>query len=247
MSDRKVDWTVAARATVEPSPYERLIEVDTACEAHGMPPLSPWWRFSLREFYDSGKPWGIFLVGRGGGKSTSLERVAGSDAYYTARRVPPGQTWTWPFISIGPDDANRRVDGIEAVYRAIRLPFVGDDTGEADEKGKAIKVRDGEGASVVHSPRAALSLKDAHGNLIRLMSIAGTVGNISGPSTIGMTVDEAAKLLDDKKTHVNPLSEIIASGSQTSRGRAGWRAIVCSSAWELSGTHYHVLSQQDRA
>lgn len=232
------------RAADGDSPFDRLMQVDAACVEYGMPALSDWWRWSLGDFYASGKTWGIFHVGRGGGKSTSLERVAGSDAYYVKRNVPPGQVWTWPFISIGPDDANRRVDGISAVYHAMGLAFVGDETGEEDEKGKPVKVKDGEGVSVVHSPRAALSLKDFHGNTIKLMSIAGTIGNISGPSTIGLTVDEAAKL-HDKSEHVNPLTEIIASGAQTSRGRAGWRAIVCSSAWEQGGTHAELAERGD--
>lgn len=228
----------------DPTPFDLLLQVDASCSAYGMPPLSPWWLYALGCFYRSGKPWGIFLVGRGGGKSTSLERVAASDAYHVTRKIPPGQVWTWPFISIGPDDSNRRVDGIEAVYRAVGRPFVGDETGGVDQNGKPVKVKDGEGVGIVHSPRAALSLKDAIGNAIKLMSIAGTIGNISGPSTIGLTVDEAAKL-HDKSEHVNPLTEIIASGAQTSRGRAGWRAIVCSSAWEEGGTHADLAIGKD--
>jgi hypothetical protein len=200
-----------------------------------MPPTSPWWLWSIGEFYASGKPWGVFLVGRGGGKSTTLEKVAGSTSFFGRRRVPPGQVWTWPFISVGPDDANRRITGIAAVYRAIGLEIVGEDG--ADGKVKA-------GVRILRAPRGVLQLDDRSGNEIQLASIAGTIGNVSGPSTMGMTIDEAAKL-HDKAVNANPLTEIIASGAQTSRARPGWRAICCSSAWERTGAHFQLVEQGD--
>lgn len=219
-----------------PLAFGFLLYVDAACVRAGMPALSPWWRWSLGEAYASLKQWLIFLVGRGGGKSTSLERVAGSDAVWSPRKVPPGQVWTWPFISVGPDDANRRVNGIAAVFRAMGMAVIGDDNGE----GKRVK----EGVKMTRAPRGSLELVDARGNPIQLASIAGTIGNVSGPSTIGMTIDEAAKL-HDKGTNANPLTEIIASGAQTSRARPGWRAIVCSSAWEPGGAHHQLVTAGD--
>lgn len=200
--------------------------------------MSPWWQQEIGAFVRSGKPWGIFLVGRGGGKSTSLELLAAVLARHGERVVPPGQTWTMPFISVGPDDANRRINGIAACFRADGLAIVGDDDGE----GK--KVKAGEGVKIARAPRGSLELEDARGNSIQLASIAGTIGNVSGPSTFGMMIDEAAKLLD-RATGANPLTEIIASGAQTSRGRAGWRAIVCSSAWERNGAHFGLVEQGD--
>lgn len=225
-------------ARFAPGPFGYLLWTDAQCTLAGFPPMSAWWRYSTREFYASGKPWGIFLVGRGGGKSTTLERCAASDARFVERKVFPGQVWTWPFISVGPDDANRRITGIAAVFRACGLNIIGEDDGEGG-KWK-------EGVKVARSPRGSLELTDAIGNDIQLASIAGTIGNVSGPSTTGMTIDEAAKLLD-KGTNANPLTEIIASGAQTSRARAGWRAICCSSAMWTTGAHYELIRQGDNA
>ena len=217
-------------------PFGYLLWVESRLATKGFHAMSPWWRESLRAFYASGKQWGLWCVSRGGGKSTTLERVAATNALLIPRTVPPGQTWSWPFISVGPDDANRRIDGIAAVFRAIGLPVIGDE----DESGTKAKT----GVKVSHAPRALAKLTDLRGNAIALMSIAGTIGNVSGPSTIGATVDEAAKLLD-KATHANPLTEIIASLAQTSRGRPGWRAIVCSSAWHRKGAHFQLIEQGD--
>jgi hypothetical protein len=231
-----VEMVARDAARYAPGPFGYVLRTDARCIEAGMPAMSPWWIYSVGGFYASGKTWGIFLVGRGGGKSTSLERVAATEARYTPRKVPPGQTWTMPFISVGPSDANRRINGIAAVFRADGLAIIG----EEDASGTKAK----NGVKISRSPRGALDLLDLRGNLIQLGSVAGTVGNISGPSTIFMLIDEAGKLLD-AATNANPLTEIIASGSQTSRGRPGWKAIVCSSAWERSGAHFDLVEQGD--
>lgn len=223
-------------AQLAPGPFGYFLWVDRACIAAGMPAASPWFRAEIGSFYSSGKMWGIFNVGRGGGKSTTLEKVAGDRSLFAPRRVPPGQVWTWPFISVGPDDANRRVDGLAAVYRACGLAVIG----EEDESGTRAK----EGVKITRAPRGSLTLDDAAGNAIQLGSIAGTIGNVSGPSTIGLTVDEAAKL-HDKTSNANPLAELIASLAQTSRGRPGWQAILCSSSWDRSGTFWQLVEQGD--
>ena len=219
-----------------PGPMGYFLLVDARCVAAGMPSTSPFWLYSVKGLYDSEKAWGIFDIGRGGGKSTTLEKFTSERSLFATRHVPPGQVWTWPFISIGPDDANRRITGIAAVYRALGLVVIGDENTEGGKHREGIKM--------LRAPRGSLELVDAGGNAIQLASIAGTIGNVSGPSTIGMTIDEAAKL-HDKTTNANPLTEIIASGAQTSRARRGWRAIVSSSAWETSGAHYQLIEQGD--
>lgn len=226
-----LDEAMREAAWYAPGDFGYVLLVDARCVAAGMPPMSPWWRSSVGAFYASGKPWGIFLVGRGGGKSTTLERVAASVARYGDRSVPPGQVWTWPFVSVGPDDANRRIDGIAAVLRADGMKVIGD----FEPDGSKVK----DGIKISHAPRGCLDLEDARGNAIRLASIAGTIGNLSGPSTIGLTIDEAAKLIDARGA--NPLTEIVASAAQTSRGRMGWRAIMSSSAYDRAGIHFQLI------
>ena len=209
-----------------------VLRLDAKCIAAGRPAMSPWWRWSVGEFYASGKMWGVFDVGRGGGKSTTLELVAAAGARYGTRKIPPGQVWSWPFVSVNMTDASRRVAGIAAVLRADGIPIVGD-VGNDGERVKS-------GASITRAPRAAIAMQDVNSNDVELMSVAGTVGNLSGPTTLGITIDEAAKLFD-KAENANPLREIVASASQTSRARAGWRGIICSSSWDTSGLHYELV------
>jgi hypothetical protein len=228
---------IAAEALAyAPGPLGFFLRLDAKCIDAGMHAISPWWRYAIGEGYASGKSWWIFEVGRGGGKSVTLERLAASESRYTPRKVPPGQIWSMPFISVGPSDANRRINGIAAVFRADGLSVIG----EEDTSGSKHKT----GVKITRAPRGAMGLLDVHGNQIELGSIAGTIGNVSGPSTIGMLIDEAAKLLDSA-TGANPLTEIITSGAQTSRGRQGWIGIVCSSAMWRSGAHFELIEQGD--
>ncbi len=126
------------------------------------------------------------------------------------------------------------------MFRADGLAIVGD----VDEDGAKVKVGGADSVKIARAPRGSLSLLDALGNPIQIASIAGTVGNVSGPSTVFLFIDEAAKL-HDRSTNANPLTEIIASAAQTSRARAGWRAVICSSAWQRSGAHFQLVEQGD--
>lgn len=210
-------------AALAPGGFGRFLWIDWKAVEAGFPPTSAWWRASLNGFYGSGKRWGYWMVGRGGSKSTTLIRVASADALLTPRIIPTGERWELPIVSVGPEDANRRIRSAEALYqRALGL---------VDTKAAL-------------SPRAHIDTEDLDGNDIRVASVAGTVGNLSGLNLIGLLFDEAAKLLDAAK-NANPLSEIIASCTSAFRGRPDMRAIVCSSAWEDTGAHYDAIKHGD--
>lgn len=205
-------------------PYGYLLWMDSRFTEQGQPALSPWWRASLKEFFASEKIWGLYLVGRGGGKSTSLERVALLyvifGCLFAPRSVPPGQRWIWPFISASTTDAGRRIREIEALLRALGI----------EAKAKA--------------PHGAptIELCDVAGNEVSFLSIAATIAGVSGPSALGGTVDEEAKLRD-RAANVNPSTEILASIAQMFRARQGVHAIRCSSAWREAGSHYAAIKE----
>jgi hypothetical protein len=231
-----LDTVSEEAARFAPGPFGFLLWVDAQSVLASIPPLSPWWRWSLGGFYSSGKRWALYDVGRGGGKSTSLEKVAGSDTYFEPRVVPPSQMWSWPFISTNIGDAARRIRGLAAIYRALGLPVIG----EGDGSGSKAK----EGIKISYAQPAHIDLVDVRGNAVQLVSLAGTIGNVSGPSTIGGTIDEAAKLYD-RAENANPLTEVIASFTQTFRARKGIRAICSSSSFEPEGTHFELVMQGD--
>lgn len=202
--------------------YGLVLWVDHKCMGYGMPGLSEWWKYALSGFYNSGKRWFIGMVGRGGGKSTSFTRVAGAEGMFTDRIVPPGQRWIWPFISVGLDDATRRIIEIEQVLRSVGL----------DPEVKR------------PSGRPTIELQDINGQNIAFVSLASTISGVSGPSGIGVTLDEEAKLKDRAK-NANPSTEIIASAAQTFRARPNIHGFRISSAWMMQGSHYESVTEGD--
>lgn len=239
-TDPLADLSPTERARVEaerfaPGPFGYVLRLEAKCIAAGRPAMSPWWRWSIGDFYASGKTWGVFDVGRGGGKSTTLELIAAAGSRYGERFVPPGQTWSWPFVSVNKTDAGKRVAGIASVLRADGVLIIGEFDAAAGERVK-------DGARMARAPNASIALQDINNNDIELVSVAGTIGNLSGPTTIGITIDEAAKLYD-KSENANPLTEIVASAAETSRADPRWRGIICSSSWDKSGLHYEMIRE----
>ena len=198
--------------------------VDGLLASKGFPPTSPWWRSTLEAFWASDARWLVILAGRGAGKSSTLCRIAVVEALFAERSVPPGQTWIWPFLSVLKADARRRLDEIEAILKAL---------------GVEAKRSTPEGVPT-------LSCVDATGNQIAFVSIAATVAGVSGPSAIGFVGDEVAKWRDED-TGANPAAEVIKSGRQMFRGRAGIHGYLVSSAWGEFGIHHEMVTAGDTA
>lgn len=209
-------WTKATREATDLAPgiLGLLLWQDVQLVKAGFPAMSPWWRWTLETFYASLKRWLVVRVGRGGGKSTTLTRVAACENMFGERKVPPGQRWTWPFISVSTEDARRRIVELQAILRAV---------------GVAVEPK-------YPSGHPTIELTDARGNDVAFTALASTIAGVSGPSTSGATIDEEAKLRD-RATGANPSTEILASLIQTFRARQGIRAIRCSSAWTDKGSH----------
>lgn len=201
-----------------------LLYVDGLLASKGHPPMSPWWRQTLVAFYASGKRWCILLVGRGGGKSTTLERAALVESVFEERKAPPGQTWSWLFLSVLKSDARKRLDEIGALLGAVGVDY---------ERSAPDGV-------------PTLTFEDASGNSVSLISIAATIAATSGPTSIGCTCDEEEKWADDK-TGANPANEVLKSLRQTFRTRANVRAYRCSSKFDDENLHFRDVRAGDTA
>ena len=212
------DWSKFAKEAAEkygPGRMGLYLKQDERLVARGLPATSDWWKWSISSYFDSGLVWLLVEAGRGAGKSTTLERFLLVVTIHTPRVVPPGQTWQLPFISVRPEDARRRIFELQAMLRAAY--FI-----------EAKPARD------------AITITDAHGNQIEIASMAATIGNVSGASTVGAILDEAAKLAIGG---TNPDGEMVASLAETSRAREGWAGVRCSSAWETRGAHFASITE----
>lgn len=200
-----------------PGLYGLLLLQEARLVAAGFHLISPWWLSTVEAFLASLKRWLLILAGRGAGKSTMLTRLAVVLALFSPRRIPPGQTWIWPFVSVRPGDAKKRLEEIKAILlHAYHYELK------------------------ITSPESTptLALEDAAGQSIAFVSFASTLGNVSGPNGIGATVDEEEKL------ERGP-AEVVGSLAQTFRARPGIRGIRCSSVFHVDGTLVRAIGKGD--
>ncbi len=99
--------------------FDRLLALDAALAARGFPRLSAWWRRTLRAFLRSGKRRLVLRVGRRGGKSLTLAKLAVVLALYAPCPVPPGERALIPWLSVDLREASSRLAQLRAMLDAI--------------------------------------------------------------------------------------------------------------------------------
>ena len=77
-----------------------LDALDRTLVEAGFPAMSAWWRDALATFYASGRRQLVLRVGRRGGKSSTLSRVAVCEALYGEHPIPPGDVGVVAFVSV---------------------------------------------------------------------------------------------------------------------------------------------------
>src|SRR5262245_62080077 len=112
----------------------RYDALDRALVTAGFPATSPWWRAQLERFMHSGRRRWVLRVGRRGGKSSTLCRLAVAVALWGGWHVPPGDVAVIPFGSVDRDEAAARLRTIAAILHALGVAF--------DERGDEIELRD---------------------------------------------------------------------------------------------------------
>lgn len=205
------DWDGirAEAAELAPGPFGHILWQEEQLAQRGFPRLSPHTLWNLEAFFASFKRWFLLLGGRGMGKSTLATRLASVLGLLSVRRIPPGQTWIWPFVSVLPEDAKRRLHEIQAIFRDVYSM-------------RKLKI-----TSPDSTP--TLLMLDSGGNSISYVSFASTLGHVSGPNTFGCNVDEEEKIL-------RSTGEIVGSLAGTFRARHGIRGFRMSSALTQDGT-----------
>ena len=118
------DYLESAKRRLSPnSLYERLIQLDTKLIDAGFPELSDWWKRSFKDFYATNKRQLVLRVGRRGGKSSSLCRIAVAEALWGNHKIPAGDIGVVAIISVNKNQAAERIRTIEAILKAIKVPY----------------------------------------------------------------------------------------------------------------------------
>lgn len=195
---------------------DHLRAVDAELVAQGFPAISAWWWSTLERFYLSGRRTLVLRVGRRGGKSSTLCRVAVVEALFGEHHIPPGDVGTVPIVSTSRDEAAARLRTIEAVLRALGVDF--------RKAGEAIELQRDDGAPVAFKVFAA--------------SVAG----VSGFTAIAAICDEVAKWAD-KDTGANPAKEVLGSLRPTMATQPRARLFLSSSPLSTLDAHYDAFEQ----
>lgn len=175
----------------------------------GFPPMSPWWRAEVHRYFGAlpGPRQWVLRVGRRGGKSSTLCRVAVAWARRGPWHVPPGDTGYVMFCSTKRSEAANRIATIAAILRAL---------------------------GVKHS-RAADTITLAERNAAFRVFTASVAG-VAGPTSIMAIGDEVA-LWRDAETGANPAREVFAQLRPTVATQPYAPIILSSSAYSKTDYH----------
>jgi hypothetical protein len=195
----------------------RFDAMNRALVGAGFPALSPWWREQIERFVRARRRRWVIRVGRRGGKSSTLCRLAVAWALWGSWSVPPGDTAVVPFVFIDRDEAAARLRTIAAILRVLDVPF--DERGdelEATYKGRTVLFR------------------------VVTCSARGTVGFTS----IACFGDEVARW-EARDTAANPAREVIASLSPTMATQPHGFMVLSSSPWSTDDFHAEAFDAGD--
>jgi hypothetical protein len=188
-------------------PLANLPALEAALKAKGFPPLSRWWRRSLASFYRSKKRQLVVRVGRRGGKSSTLCRIAVLEALFGDHVIPPGDVGVVAIISVSRDEANQRLRTIKSILDAL-----------------GVKWKPVEGGI------------ELEGRPIVFKTFAASISGVSGFTCICAICDEVAKWRDSD-TGANPATEVLASLRPTMADQPNARIFLSSSAMGRLDAH----------
>lgn len=190
--------------------------MDAKLVEKGFPATSPWWAETITNWYDAGKRQAVLRVGRRGGKSSSLSRLAVVEALYGHHDVPPGDIGVVAIISTRLDEAAQRLATITAILDAL---------------------------GVAHKPwgNGVLGIKLV-GRRIGFRVYAASVAGVSGFTGIFILCDEVAKWRD-KDTGTNPASEVLKSVRPTMATQPESRIVLSSSPFGMMDAHYDAFEE----
>lgn len=195
----------------------RLHALDEALTRADFPPTSTWWYETIERFYASPCRQLVLRVGRRGGKSSTLCRVAVCEALWGDHRIPPGDLGVVAIVSVNRDEASQRLRTIKSILDAIGVahrPIPG-------------------GVQVVGRP-------------VAFKVYAASIAGVSGFTCIGIICDEVAKW-HDSDTGANPAREVLASIRPTLSTQPNARVFLSSSPLGNLDAHANAYDDGDNA
>jgi hypothetical protein len=190
------------------SVYEGLLKNDEVLSNRHFPPLSPWWKKTLKSFYENPRQRLVVRVGRRGGKSSTLCRVIVAELMYGDHHVTPGDVGVFACISVKKAEARERLHTIKSILTALKVGHI--------HRGDEIRIKDRPLAARVY----AASFRTA-----------------VGMTCVGIVCDEVARWRDED-TGANPAKEVLASVRPSLATMVNSHEFLSSSPWSTLDAHY---------
>ncbi len=186
---------------------QHLPALERRLEAKGFTVTSPWWRATIERFYRSACRMIVLRVGRRGGKSSTLCRIAVLEALFGEHKIPFGDLGIIAIISVSRDEASQRLRTIRTILDAL---------------GIAWRPIDG-GIELTDKP-------------IAFKTFTASIAGVSGFTCIAAICDEVAKWRD-ADSGSNPASEVLASLRPTMATQKNARMFLSSSPLGSEDAH----------
>lgn len=192
----------------------RFKALDKALVEAGFPATSPWWMRELERFYSAdGRYQWVIRAGRRGGKSTTLCRLAVTEALYGAHDIPRGTIGRVMIVAQDKDEAADRIQTIKDILNAIKVGW--------------------------HPVPDGIGLNDKP---IEFKVFASTVKRVRGKTSICIICDEVAYWLDDK-SGANPATEVLAAIRPTMATMPNAKIVLSSSPYGRHDAHYKAFEE----
>lgn len=209
----------AKRRLSPPNLYQRFCELDSKLIEKKFPPTSEFWLETLRAFWDSRKRQLVLRVGRRGGKSSTLCRVAVCEALFGQFDIPPGDIGVVAIVSVNIKQAAERIRNIEAVLKAIGM-----------QPGKDYK-RTGDTIELMHKP-------------VKFEVFSATTMAAVGFTAISIICDELA-IWRNEQTGANPAEAILNWLRPTMATQKSAKMYLSSSPFSTLDAHHLAFIKGD--
>lgn len=199
---------------------DALDRVNAVLVAKAFPAMSPWWRRELERFVRAmadGRRQLVLRVGRRGGKSSSLCRLAVVWALFGSWSVPPGDVAVVAIISVSLAEARERFRTIAAILTALGVPF--------DRRGDDLELRD---------------------RPVVFRCFACSTSAPVGFTGIAVIADEVARW-ESRDAMTNPARHVIGTVRPTLATQPFGFTVLSSSPWTLDDYHAEQFDRGDTA
>lgn len=189
--------------------FEGLMRNDERLVEAGFPPISPFWKENLKKLYAQGKSRLVIRVGRRGGKSSTMARVAVAEGLYGNHPIPPGDVGVFVFVSVRQEEAKERLRTIGQILDHLNVPY----------QKRATEIQ------LIDKP-------------VIFRVYPANFRTIVGMTCIGFVADECARWRDDE-LGANPAKEVLASLRPAMATMPDAKEFLSSSPFAKMDAHYH--------